>query len=194
MSHPENDYSLVGKCGIALVEFQLTRRGCECVRTDQSSASGDLWAETGIGRISIEVKTSAVGQKWIIRENQTRSEVWVFVTIEAAYCYVLTSDEVHQIMPSLSRHKTGPMQIFSSSFPEGSREGWDKLGIRKAPNMSLMSHIVGLPKEPKYIPSDQRSGIDVVALSKSGLSIRKIERQTGICRSQVSRILIKARA
>lgn len=121
---------LAGRAGLSLVEFQLGRRGFEFVRMPLDSKSGDIWAETGVGRISIEVKTTVRGQSWFVKSNQTNSEFFVLTNLDEARCYVLTSDEMLVAISNSKEAWPGVYVVFASAIPDDALDGWKRLGGR----------------------------------------------------------------
>lgn len=132
------DCSLIGQSGVALVEFQLARRGHQCIRMPPGCPSGDMWAETALGRVSIEVKATERGRSWFVRMNQTVSEVYVFVYLEDAECYILTKDEVASLIAARATPSDGVCKIQQNWFPKHSYEGWSRLGASAAPDFRYM--------------------------------------------------------
>lgn len=120
--------ALAGRAGLALVEFQLGRRGFEFVRTPPNSKSGDLWAETGIGRISIEVKATFKGASWFIKRDQTSSEFFCLTSLSDAACYVLTTAEMAAAISMSAIAWPGVYVVHLASLPIDAVEGWHRLG------------------------------------------------------------------
>lgn len=100
-----------------------------------------MWAETGLGRISIEVKATEQSRSWFYRMSQMHSEVYVFVHLNNVECYILTRDEVAAAIVSLPTPLDGIYKLPANLFPAGSREGWDKLKVGKAPSMAYFNHM-----------------------------------------------------
>lgn len=148
--------NLVGRGGVAFVEFQLARRGVECLRTLDSSASGDVWAETGIGRISIEVKTTDGGRSWFVRRNQTRSEIFIFVNLSGGYCYILTMNEVSDLMARFADQSAASQKIPERWLRKSDRDAWSKMGLRyadnlpSAPDIGVFHRTIDLQDDVRY--------------------------------------------
>lgn len=122
---------LTGRTGVALVEFQLGRRGFEFMQTPFHSKSGDLWTEAEVGRISIEVKTTDKGRSWFVKSNQTTSEIFCLVNLEDAMCYVLTRDEMAIAISKSSAAYPGIYCVKEKSLPPDALEGWSRVGSRR---------------------------------------------------------------
>jgi hypothetical protein len=122
LPEPTTTSALTGRAGVALVQFQLGRRGFEFVETPLNSDQGDLWANTRMGRLSLEVKTSSSGLKWIIRKRQTNSEIIVLVSLMDAQCYVLTRAEVAALA---AKEMT---TVYFTQLPGDALDGWGKIG------------------------------------------------------------------
>jgi hypothetical protein len=120
---------LIERGGIALVEFHLARRGIESIRTQQHSARGDIWAEAPIGRISIEVKTTAKSNGWFVSRGQHASEIYCLVHLESARVWVVTAGEIDTLLRDAADIHPGKIaRIIASSLPRESLEAWEKIG------------------------------------------------------------------
>lgn len=136
--------ALVGRAGISLVEFQLGRRGFESVPTPFNSKSGDLWAEIETGRISIEVKTAEKGRSWFVKSSQTTSEFFCLVNLEDAMCYVVTRDEMTDVLNKSGQAHPGIYIVREKTLPADAREGWSRMGSRR------MSVVFAEQRRPNY--------------------------------------------
>lgn len=120
---------LVELGGVALVEFHLCRRGMDCVRTQGRSARGDIWADTPIGRISIEVKTTGKSNGWFVKRRQYRAEIYCLVHLESARCWVMTGDEIDALLTTAADiYVDNVARIMATDLPKESLEAWDKIG------------------------------------------------------------------
>lgn len=120
--------ALAGRAGMSLVEFQLGRRGFEFLRTPPESKSGDLWAETGVGRVSIEVKSTVRGNSWFVKSSQTGSEFYCLTNLDEALCYVVTRREMDIAITQSPLTYPGVYSVHFRSLPADSLEGWFRLG------------------------------------------------------------------
>jgi hypothetical protein len=119
---------LVGRAGLALVEFQLGRRGFDFIQTAGNSKSGDIWAEIETGRVSIEVKTTARGKSWFVKTKQTNSEFFCLVSLQDAAVYVLTRQEMEIAVKASQAAHPGIYIVYLKSLPLDAFEGWSRLG------------------------------------------------------------------
>lgn len=120
--------ALIGRAGLALVEFQLGRRGFENVQTPMNSKSGDIWAEIESGRVSIEVKSTARGGSWFVRPAQTRSEFFCLVRLDDAVCYILSRVEMDAVIKGKKPSYPGIWIVSHKALPQDSFEGWSRFG------------------------------------------------------------------
>lgn len=126
--------------GLALVEFQLARRGAEFARTMPGSDHGDLWADCNGHKVAIEIKTTFEASAWHIRRNQSGADFYCLVSLDDARCYVLGTDEMQQILQSAPDIYSGVAIVKRQALPTDAFEGWARMGFGK------MAHI---PKESR---------------------------------------------
>ncbi len=137
-----DNLNVIGRAGLALVEFQLLRRGHECVRTfEGGSGSGDIWAETGLGRISIEVKTTVRDGVWNLRTKQKIADIYAFVSLSDARTHILTAAEVTGLFQTRTNYSDGSIRVRHYHMPKDALEGWAKLSVRHAANLLFMPHL-----------------------------------------------------
>lgn len=148
--------ALVGRAGLSFVEFHLGRRGFEFIRTPSNSSQGDLWAQTGIGRVSIEVKTTVRGNSWFIHEKQTTSEFYCLTNLEEAYCHVLSHREMQAAIACSATAFPGVYMVFDRSLPLDSFEGWHRLGAERMRDVQRERRSAGYrsTRTVKHILSD----------------------------------------
>lgn len=127
--------------GLALVEFQLARRGAEFARTMPGSNHGDIWADCDGHKISIEVKTTFESSAWHIRRNQHGADFYCLVSLDDACCYVLRTDEVQQILQSASDMFSGVALVKRQVLPPDAFEGWARMGFGKMAHIPKESHV-----------------------------------------------------
>lgn len=137
--------ALLGRAGVSLVMFQLLRRGFEAVETPLNSPFGDIWAQTPLGRVSIEVKASSKDPVWALKKGQISSDFFCFVGLWEGVCWVLTRDDVLKIASNYNIRPENGVPITLKYLPDFSQEGWDKLGGDK------MNQFLEMHKENKRL-------------------------------------------
>lgn len=135
--------ALAARGGVALVEFHLARRGFEFMQTAKDSKSGDIWAETPTGRLSIEVKTSRTGTGWFIKRAQQRSEMYCLVCLDDAQVFVLTATEIEAALLACIDAYQGIAVLKRDAMPTNCLEAWSKIGDgkkRRRPDHRVINH------------------------------------------------------
>lgn len=118
--------ALVGRGGVALVMYHLSRLGLEHTQTAATSDAADLWIQTRGGPIvTMEVKTST-GINWPVKANQlTCSDVYAFVDLKRADIWIVRTSELRSIIAATNQKATaGVYSITRRNLPRAAEQAW----------------------------------------------------------------------
>ena len=155
---------LIGRGGVGLVTFYLAREQVEFALTYDDAVTGDVWVYVSGERRGIEVKTSAVHRRWVVKKSQLLMvDFYVFAQLQSGACFVLTIDELNLIVLKSRERYPGFAQVDADDFPTDALNGWHRITGNHVDRLSrpLLSNR-GVLKPPVTGKPSAQTGLNTV--------------------------------